>query len=150
MSNEYLKIDNQLCFRLYSTSRKMTRLYQPFLEKFNLTYPQYIVMLVMFEHREIDFKDLSNIVDLKTGTLTPIIQKLVSIGYLNKVKNTKDSRKINISLTEAGVLLEKNILEVPVGLGNKLEISEEMYFKLTKELDDLTLLLRNASIKEEK
>jgi len=104
----------------------------------------------MFEHREIDFKDLSNIVDLKTGTLTPIIQKLVSIGYLNKVKNTKDSRKINISLTEAGVLLEKNILEVPVGLGNKLEISEEMYFKLTKELDDLTLLLRNASIKEEK
>ena len=132
MSNEYLKIDNQLCFRLYSTSRKMTRLYQPFLEKFNLTYPQYIVMLVMFEHREIDFKDLSNIVDLKTGTLTPIIQKLVSIGYLNKVKNTKDSRKINISLTEAGVLLEKNILEVPVGLGNKIEISAEMYLKLTK------------------
>lgn len=149
MLSEYLKIDNQLCFRLYSTSRKMTRLYQPFLEKFKLTYPQYIVMLVMFEHREIDFKDLSNIVDLKTGTLTPIIQKLVSIGYLDKVKNTNDSRKINISLTETGILLEKAILEVPIGLGNKLEISEEMYIKLSKELDDLTLLLKNATIKEE-
>ena len=71
MSNEYLKIDNQLCFRLYSTSRKMTRLYQPFLEKFNLTYPQYIVMLVMFEHQEIDFKDLSTD-NFSESTISPL------------------------------------------------------------------------------
>lgn len=149
MYDEILQIDKQLCFRLYAVSRNMTRLYQPFLEKYNLTYPQYIIMLVMFEHKKMDFKELSDIVDLKTGTLTPILQKLESIGYINKEKNVEDSRKVNIILSSKGIKLHKEIVEVPLGLGEKLKISETMYHTLVKELDELSIILKSASIKEE-
>lgn len=149
MYDDILQIDKQLCFRLYAVSRNMTRLYQPVLKKFNLTYPQYIIMLIMFEHKRIDFKALSVIVDLKTGTLTPILQKLESIGYIYKEKNPSDSRKVDIILSEEGVTLQESIIEVPRELGNKLNISQEMYNTLVKELDALSLILKNASIKED-
>lgn len=149
MYDEILKIDKQLCFRLYAVSRNMTRLYQPYLEKFNLTYPQYIIMLVLFEHQRIDFKELSIIVDLKTGTLTPILQKLEEIGYITKEKRKTDQRKVDVVISQAGMDLKTKIVEVPLGLGDKLEISEDMYQRLVKELDELSLILKNASIKEE-
>jgi DNA-binding MarR family transcriptional regulator len=146
MNEQILKLDNQLCFRLYAVSRNMTRLYQPYLDKYNLTYPQYIVMLVMFEHGELDFKDLSEIVDLKTGTLTPIIQKLVEHGYVQKHKNPNDARKVNIGITMKGIELKNQVIEVPIRMASKLEISEEMYHVLVKELDDLSAILKGASI----
>jgi DNA-binding MarR family transcriptional regulator len=144
MNNEMLNIDNQLCFRLYAVSRKMTRLYQPLLQKFNLTYPQYIVMLVLFEHREIDFHKLSDIVDLKTGTLTPIIDKLVENGFVRKEKNKIDKRKVFIILTSKGITLHSEIIEVPITLASKAEISVDMYNVLVKELDSLSKILNNA------
>jgi DNA-binding MarR family transcriptional regulator len=79
MKDSILSIDKQLCFRLYAVSREMTKAYEPWLKKFNLTYPQYIVMLVLFEHKRIDFSELSKTVQLKTGTLTPIVNKLKEI-----------------------------------------------------------------------
>ena len=148
MNEELLKLDNQLCFRLYAVSRKMTRLYQPLLDEFQLTYPQYIIMLVLFEHRTLDFKDLSTIVDLKTGTLTPIIQNLEKAGYHKRVKIKEDARKINVVLTKKGEQLHEQIISVPISLASQLEISEEMYRVLVKELDDLALILNNASIKK--
>ena len=144
MNNEMLNIDNQLCFRLYAVSRKMTRLYQPLLQKFNLTYPQYIVMLVLFEHREIDFHKLSDIVDLKTGTLTTIIDKLVENGFVRKEKNKIDKRKVFIILTSKGITLHSEIIEVPITLASKAEISVDMYNVLVKELDSLSKILNNA------
>lgn len=144
MDNEILNLDKQLCFRLYAVSRKMTRLYKPLLDKFNLTYPQYIVMLVVFEYKTIDFNELSKIVELKTGTLTPIINKLNTIGYIDKVKNIDDHRKVFINITEKGLALKEHIIEVPISLGTDLEISEEMYLILTRELDMLSGLLDNA------
>jgi len=122
----------------------MTRLYQPLLQKFNLTYPQYIVMLVLFEHREIDFHKLSDIVDLKTGTLTPIIDKLVENGFVRKEKNKIDKRKVFIILTSKGITLHSEIIEVPITLASKAEISVDMYNVLVKELDSLSKILNNA------
>jgi DNA-binding MarR family transcriptional regulator len=127
----------------------MTRAYQPFLEKHNLTYPQYIVMLAMFEHKKIDFKELSELVELKTGTLTPIVTKLEKMELIQKEKNSKDSRKINIVLTEKGEELNKEIIDVPIGLASELGISEEMYHMLTKELDQLSQILKTTK-KEKK
>lgn len=141
MYDELLKLDNQLCFRLYKVSRKMTRAYQPFLGKYNLTYPQYIVLLVLFEYKKIDFKDLSELVDLKTGTLTPLINNLIKQGYIQKTKNKEDMRKIDITLTEKGIQLEKEIVDVPIGLFKKLQVTVEMYQTLVKELDLLSDLL---------
>lgn len=134
---EELKLNNQLCFRLYKASRNMTRVYQPLLEKYNLTYPQYIIMLVLFEREVIDFKELSEIVDLKTGTLTPIITKLEQIGYVSKEKNEDDSRKINVRITETGIKLKSSIIDVPLQLGSQLELSMEEYKTLVNELDNL-------------
>lgn len=149
MNDELLKIDNQLCFRLYSASRKMTRLYQPYLKKYNLTYPQYIVMLVMFEHKKIDFNDLSIIVELKTGTLTPIIDKLVKLGYIYKKKSIVDARKVIVTLSEEGKQLNKDIIDVPLEMSKEIEITEEMYLTLVKEIDRLTEVL-NESVKKQK
>lgn len=148
MNNELLKLDNQLCFRLYQVSRQMTRIYQPYLKEFNLTYPQYIVMLVMFEHEALDFHDLSKIVDLKTGTLTPIINNLVTHGYIQKVVNENDKRRVTISLTEKGKQLEEEVISVPLKMAEELEIDEDMYKILVKELDDLKLILTNAQGKK--
>jgi DNA-binding MarR family transcriptional regulator len=144
MEDSILNIDKQLCFRLYAVSREMTKAYEPWLKKFNLTYPQYVVMLVLFEHKRIDFSELSKIVQLKTGTLTPIINKLNDIGYLIKQKNKDDGRKVFIELSEKGKKLNKDIIEVPMSLGSELNITSDMYNTLVKELDQLALILNNV------
>lgn len=148
MAHDFLKLDNQLCFRLYAVSRKMTRAYQPHLDKFNLTYPQYIVLLVLFENKKLDFKKLSEIVDLKTGTLTPIVQKLEEYGFVLKQKNENDQRKIDVILTEKGEELEQQIIEVPINMGSELAITEDMYHILVKELDSLSKILSNINVKK--
>jgi len=148
MNDKILKLEKQLCFRLYAVSRNMTRLYKPLLDKFNLTYPQYIIMLVMFEHKHIKFNDLSAIVDLRTGTLTPILQKLVKTGYINRIVDSTDKRKIFLELTELGEKLQKDIIEVPIGLYTQLQITPEMYKVLTTELDQLSNILKNVEVRE--
>lgn len=144
MDQSILELDKQLCFRLYSVSRKMTKAYQPLLEKYHLTYPQYIVMLGVFEDETIDFKDLSEKVNLKTGTLTPIVQKLESLGYVSREKNKDDFRKVNVVLTKKGKSLNMDIVEVPIQLAQKLQISINMYETLVKELDELDALLTDV------
>lgn len=139
--DQLLDLDNQLCFRLYSISRKMTEAYTPLLKKFDLTYPQYVVMLALFKDPVIDFKELSEEVNLKTGTLTPLITNLVRTGYVKKEKNQDDLRKINIILTDKGRLLKSSIREVPVSILDKLKISYDLYQSLVSELDALDALL---------
>lgn len=143
-TEDLLQLDNQLCFRLYSISRKMTKAYQPLLEKHQLTYPQYVVMLVMFEVESIDFKELSVRVNLKTGTLTPIVQKLEQIGYVRRETNPEDHRKINVVLSQEGHSLHQQIIDVPLGLAERLKLSVEKYSSLITELDELDELLDEA------
>lgn len=132
-----LKIEHQLCFRLYSASRKMTRVYQPILDQHGLTYPQYIVLMIMWEHESVDFKALSKLIDLKTATLTPIVQKLVSLGYLTKEKNPLDGRRINVGLSENGKLLKADLNHVPMDLANCVGLEYERYIALITEIDHL-------------
>ena len=143
-TEDLLQLDNQLCFRLYSISRKMTKAYQPLLEKHQLTYPQYVIMLVMFEVGSIDFKELSVRVNLKTGTLTPIVQKLEQIGYLIRETNPEDHRKVNVVLSDMGHQLHQEIIDVPLGLAERLKLSVEKYSSLIIELDELDELLDEA------
>jgi DNA-binding MarR family transcriptional regulator len=141
MNDEILKLDNQVCFRLYSISRKMTKVYEPLLSKYNLTYPQYIVMLGIFEYKIIDFKDLSKLVNLKPGTLTPILTKLEEIGYVIREHPKDDKRKINIMLSEEGKRLNQKIVDVPIGLAESLQLTIQKYTTLVTELDDLNIRL---------
>lgn len=135
MDDQALLLKYQLCFRLYAASRQMTRLYQPILEPFGLTYPQYILLLVLFEHEQMDFKELSKKMDLTTATLTPIVQKLEKQGLLMKEKNPNDSRRVNVILTETGKALKLDLIKVPYKLAETLDMDFEHYETLTKELD---------------
>lgn len=144
MKDDLLKLEHQLCFRLYALSRNMTRLYQPLLEAYNLTYPQYIILLILWEEDHMDFKVLSNRVDLKTGTLTPILQKMEENGFIQRIKNPSDARRITISLTPRGSDLKAEIVQVPVKLTQLLNMTPTQYYETIKILDTLSQQLNDA------
>ena len=102
-----LFLDNQLCFALYATSLAMTKVYRPLLAPLDLTYPQYIVMLALWEHRELTVGKLGGQVGLDSGTLVPLIRKLTAQGLVLRQRSTTDDRSVLISLTPAGALMSE-------------------------------------------
>lgn len=108
-----IKLENQLCFPLYALSREIIKLYKPLLDEFNLTYTQYIAMLVMWEDEKITFKDLGKKLHLDSGTLTPVLKKLESMDLITKYRTKEDDRVVVVELTEKGRELKDDILEVP-------------------------------------
>lgn len=150
MNDEVLRLDNQICFHLYKAHRTMTRLYQPVLESLNITYPQYVTMLVLWEVESIDFKELGKRLDLKTGTLTPIIKRLEALGLLFRENNPDDNRRIWVKITEEGRELKQNAIKVPELLLNYLKIDMEQYLKYISLLDELGAILEQAEIKQKK
>lgn len=135
-----LLLRNQLCFPLYAASKALTRSYEPFLEPLHLTYTQYIVMLAMWEKKKCDVKELGEMVCLDSGTLSPLLQKLISKGYLAKAKAT-DGRYREISLTPEGENLREKAKEVPAKIGSCVRLAPEeaaLLYKLTyKVLENL-------------
>lgn len=140
---ENLKLENQLCFRVYSASKSIVRLYGPLLTDIGLTYPQYLVMIVLWEHKKLAFKEISSKLKMKTGTLTPILNKMESSGYLEKVKDEKDDRKIYIAITEKGLELEDKAKDIPKKIGERLHLSEEEFLKYLNEFDQLVKKIDN-------
>ncbi|MCB2291067.1 MarR family transcriptional regulator [Clostridium sp. CS001] len=132
-----LKLDNQLCFKIYSASKAMTRLYKPILQNLNLTYPQYLVMLILWEFEKISFKDMSNNLKMKTGTLTPILNNLESQGRLCRIKDENDNRKIYIHITLKGIKLKEKALSVPNEISCTANLSMKEYLRYMKEFDEL-------------
>ena len=135
-----LLLRNQLCFPLYAASKALTRSYEPYLEPLNLTYTQYIVMMAMWEKKRCDVKELGEMVHLDSGTLSPLLSKLVSKGYLSKSRQA-DGRYREISLTQEGRKLREKALEVPSKIGSCVRLSPEeaaLLYKLTyKVLENL-------------
>jgi DNA-binding MarR family transcriptional regulator len=115
----------------------MTRLYKPILQNLNLTYPQYLVMLILWEYEKISFKDMSNNLKMKTGTLTPILNNLESQGQLCRVKDEKDDRKVYIKITSKGIKLKDEALSVPGEISCTAKLSMEDYLRYMKEFDEL-------------
>lgn len=138
-----LKLENQLCFRVYSASKSIVRLYGPLLNEIDLTYPQYLVMMVLWEHKKLSFKEISSKLKMKTGTLTPILTKLESNGYLVKEKDENDDRKIYIAVTEKGLQLEEKAKDIPEKIVKNLNLSKKEFLKYIKEFDDFVNKLDN-------
>lgn len=136
-----IKLENQICFPLYALSREIIKLYKPILKKYNLTYTQYVTMLVIWEVEKIDFKELGKRLHLDSGTLTPVINKLVSMGLVIKYRNEKDDRLVTIELTEKGKLLKEDILEVPEQIFCTFDGDAEDVMMLKKYLDKFLDLL---------
>lgn len=110
---EELKLENQLCFPLYACAKEVVRRYKPFLDALDLTYTQYIAMLVLWEHREVSAKVLGQHLYLDSGTLTPLLKKLEQKHYITRRRDANDERNLLISLTPQGMALREQALEVP-------------------------------------
>ena len=129
---ESLKLSNQVCFPLYAASREVIKLYKPFLDEYNLTYTQYITMLVLWEDEKITIKELCKKLYLDSGTITPVIKKLEAMGLLIKYRDKSDERIVNVELTDKGRELKEEIVKVP----------EQVSCKVNGSVEDL-LILKN-------
>ncbi len=139
--DDQLKLENQLCFPLYAGSKEIIRLYKPFLNKFDLTYTQYIVMLVLWENDEINVKTLGEKLFLDSGTLTPLLQKLSNKGYIKKEKYSQDERNIIVKITKKGLLLKNEVKDIPEQVANCVNLdpedAETLYKILYKVLNNI-------------
>ncbi len=132
-----LKLENQLCFPLYAASRKIIRKYKPLLDKLDLTYTQYICMMVLWEEKEINVKRLGEKLFLDSGTLTPLLKKLEQKEYITRKRETKDERNLNISITKKGEELKKEAESIPEIVGKCININGEDALKLYQILYEI-------------
>lgn len=132
-----LRLDNQLCFALYAGSKEVIRLYKPFLSAYGLTYTQYIVLLVLWEEDHITVSDLGKRLLLDSGTLTPLLKKLEAAGILTRDRSKNDERTVIVSLTEAGIQLQKSFLDLPRKMFCQLGLTQEDAGRLKELLDTI-------------
>ena len=120
-----LKLENQLCFPLYACSKEVIRKYKPLLDKLDLTYTQYIVMMVMWEKKQVNEKYLCDALCLRSNTIAPLLKKLQAKGYVEKKKDSSDERNLVITLTEAGNELKDHALCVPETIAQEFNLTPE-------------------------
>ncbi|MBQ9450077.1 MAG: MarR family transcriptional regulator [Bacteroidales bacterium] len=118
--HEQLKLENQLCFRLYAASRLVTQAYTPFLSKLGITYPQYLVLLVLWEKNEQPVNDLAKRLHLETNTVTPLLQRMEKEGLVSRRKGKEDGRQVLVSLTDQGRALEQEAAHIPHQVGSRM------------------------------
>lgn len=140
MSDKYdcLKLKSQLCFPLYACSKEIIRRYKPFLDRFDLTYTQYITMMALWENESMNVRELGRQLFLDSGTLTPVLKKLESKGYLERKRSREDERNLIVSVTEKGWKLREEALSIPDAMSSCVNLepeeAEELYRLLYKVL----------------
>jgi len=140
MIKEEFKLDNQLCFRLYTASRLLTQAYHPLLSDYGLTYPQYLVLLVLWEKDAQPVNDIAKRLLLETNTVTPLLQRMEKEGILIRRKGEKDARQMIVSLTEKGWGLQKKLVDVPLIVGSSVlcdSVTPETAPELFRMLDGI-------------
>lgn len=125
-----LKLENQLCFPLYACSKEVVKQYRPYLDELNLTYTQYIAMMVLWEHKKLNVKELGEKLYLDSGTLTPVLKSLEAKGFLRRYRSDEDERVLNVELTDAGWALRDAALEVPAKVGGCVKLNAEETVRL--------------------
>ena len=146
MIKEEFKLDNQLCFRLYTASRLVTQAYHPLLAEYGLTYPQYLVLLVLWEKDAQPVNDIAKRLFLETNTVTPLLQRMEKEGVLTRKKGEKDGRQMIVSLTRKGKDLQKKLADVPFAVGNAVvcdSVNPTTAPDLFRMLDDIIDKLNN-------
>ena len=127
-----LKLENQLCFPLYASSREIIKLYRPYLDELNLTYTQYIAMMVCWEEKSISVKDMGIKLFLDSGTLTPVLKSLESKGYVRRERSTRDERVVMVDLTPEGEALKEKALHIPGEMAKNVCLNPEESLTLYK------------------
>ena len=118
-----LKLENQLCFPLYACSKEIIRAYKPFLDEVDLTYTQYITMMVLWDKKEMNVKSLGECLYLDSGTLTPVLKKLESKGYIKRTRSKTDERNLLVSITDEGEALKDKAKDIPTKIGSCVKLS---------------------------
>lgn len=143
MKDEYdaLKLENQLCFPLYAASREIIKRYRPHLDALDLTYTQYIAMMVFWQENKISVKDLGKRLYLDSGTLTPVLKSLEQKGFVKRRRSAMDERVLIVELTEEGSALRDRAVGIPEALSKAIRLSPkesaDLYTLLYKILGDL-------------
>lgn len=132
-----LHLDNQLCFPLYALSRQMTALYRPHLEALELTYPQYLVMLLLWQHEKLSVKEIGCELWLDSGTLTPLLKRMEETGLITRLRCPEDERVVKVGLTSEGKKLQKKAEKIPDILFSELAVSATELQSLKKGLCDI-------------
>jgi DNA-binding MarR family transcriptional regulator len=132
-----IRLENQLCFPLYAVSKEVVRRYKPILDKLDLTYTQYIVMMVLWEKKQTNVKELGECLYLDSGTLTPLLKKLEQKGYIERKRSEEDERNLIVHITEEGMQLQERALEVPGQIGRCIALEPEDAAKLYELLHKL-------------
>lgn len=136
-----LKLENQMCFPLYAVSKEIVRRYKPYLDEVDLTYTQYITMMVMWEKKEITVKDLGTELLLDSGTLTPVLKTLEKKGFVTRERSKEDERVLNVTITDEGMALRDKAIEIPYKMGGCMRLepqeAEQLYKILHKLLDEI-------------
>lgn len=123
---DYMLLKNQFCFPLYAASRETIKLYKPFLDELDLTYTQYISMMLLWEHSTMTVKELGEYLYLDSGTLTPLLKKLESKGFITRARSKQDERNLNVTITDAGRELHDRAMHIAFAMGkNNLLTMEE-------------------------
>ena len=137
MAQEFLKLNRQVCFSLYSASNMISRAYRPLLNKLDLTYLQYIVMMVLWEHKTLNVSELGERLRLDSGTLTPLLKRLEAKQLVLRKRGKSDERVRQISLTRRGAALSKSAETIPLEIAARVNISMEDALELKRLCDKL-------------
>lgn len=143
---EKFRLDNQLCFRLYSASRLITQAYHPLLGEYGLTYPQYLVLMVLWEKDAQPVNDIAKRLLLETNTVTPLLKRMEAEGILTRTKGEKDARQMIVKLTKKGRELQNKLTDVPEAVGSAVlceSVTPETVPALFKMLDDIIKQLKD-------
>lgn len=138
-----LKLNNQLCFPLYALSRQITNLYRPLLDKLGITYPQYLVLMVLWEYKSVTVKQLGKLLWLDSGTLTPLLKRMEASGLLVRQRSADDERIVHAIITDKGLEMERLAGFIPSALKDQLQMTNEQLVKLRQQLCDILLTITN-------
>ncbi|MEU2258055.1 MarR family transcriptional regulator [Nocardia xishanensis] len=141
-----LQLDNQVCFALYAASRALTRLYRPMLDDLGLTYPQYLVMLVLWERETVTVKELGEALDLDSGTLSPLLKRLETTGLLSRVRSAEDERSVLVRPTEVGAALRERARDVPRRVADATGLDREGLARFRAEVREFTAVVESAQL----
>ena len=136
-ANETLQLDNQLCFALYSASLAMTKLYKPLLKTLGMTYPQYLAMLVLWERDKLMVSVLGERLSLDSGTLTPLLKRMEAAGWVSRLRDVQDERRVFITLTPAGRSLKKEAAKIPPCILNATQCTLPELIAFTQQVQAL-------------
>lgn len=143
MGYEQLKLQNQLCFPVYAASRLIIREYQPYLERLGITYPQYLVLMILWEEERMPVNDIARKLLLNTNTVTPLLKRMEQQGMISRTRSKEDERKVIVQLTEKGLQLQEQAVMIPEALASQLLEGDLNVHDLIRLKNSLDLLIQS-------